>query len=125
MTGLQACNDFWRGTAIISNTANYNRSGLKQYLGQVWALGERGYTLFNTVVPPNATQYPWRTCGMTCAGCSPEGSEVSNANSNHPGGANFCFADGSVKFVKATISMPIYWGLGSKNVGEVISADSF
>ena len=89
LAGLAACNDFWRGSSIISNPSNYNRSGLKQYLGQVWALGERGYTLFNTVVPPNSTQYPWRTCGMTCAGCAPEGSEISNANSNHPGGANF------------------------------------
>jgi len=125
LAGLQACNAFWQGTSILGNPSNYNRSGLKQYLGQVWALGERGYTLFNTVVPPNSPQYPWRTCGMTCAGCSPEGSEISNANSNHPGGANFAFADGSVKFIKTTINMQIYWGLGSRDGGEVISADSY
>jgi len=126
LAGLQACNDFWNGTAIIGcPNGNCNRSGLKQYEGQVWALGERGYTLFNTVVPPNASQYPWRSCGMTCAGCAPEGSEVSNANSNHPGGANFTFADGSVKFIKSSIDIRIYWSLGSRNGGEVISADAY
>jgi len=45
--------------------------------------------------------------------------------SEHPGGANFCFADGSVKFLKASISMPTYCALGSRNGGEVVSADSY
>jgi prepilin-type N-terminal cleavage/methylation domain-containing protein/prepilin-type processing-associated H-X9-DG protein len=126
IAGLQNCNAWWQGTAIIACPGgNCNRSGLKQYEGQVWALGERGYTLFNTVVPPNSPSYPWRSCGQTCAGCAPEGSEVSNANSNHPGGANFTFADGSVKFIKSSIDIRIYWSLGSRNGGEVISADAF
>ena len=45
--------------------------------------------------------------------------------SRHPGGANFLFADGSVHFLKASISMVTYCALGSRNGGEVISADSF
>ena len=45
--------------------------------------------------------------------------------SKHPGGANFCFADGSVKFLKQSISMGIYCALGSRNGGEVISADAY
>ncbi|MGE3820301.1 MAG: DUF1559 domain-containing protein [Isosphaeraceae bacterium] len=45
--------------------------------------------------------------------------------SKHPGGANFTFADGSVKFVKNTVSLPIYCALGSRNGGEVISADAY
>src|SRR5262249_30194215 len=43
----------------------------------------------------------------------------------HPGGANFLFADGSVKFLKETINLPTYRALGSRNRGEVVSADSF
>jgi prepilin-type N-terminal cleavage/methylation domain-containing protein/prepilin-type processing-associated H-X9-DG protein len=126
MTGLQACNTFWNGTSITGCPGgNCNRSGLKQYTGQLWALGERGYTLFNTIVPPNSSQYPWRSCGMTCAGCAPEESEISNSNSNHSGGANFAFADGSVKFIKSSINMPIYWSLGSRNGGEIISSDAY
>jgi prepilin-type processing-associated H-X9-DG protein len=43
----------------------------------------------------------------------------------HPGGASFLFGDGSVKFLKQTISLPTYCALGSKNGGEVVSADSY
>jgi prepilin-type N-terminal cleavage/methylation domain-containing protein/prepilin-type processing-associated H-X9-DG protein len=45
--------------------------------------------------------------------------------SMHPGGANFAFADGSVRFLKASISIPTYAALGSRNGGEVLSADSY
>jgi prepilin-type N-terminal cleavage/methylation domain-containing protein/prepilin-type processing-associated H-X9-DG protein len=43
----------------------------------------------------------------------------------HPGGSNFAFADGSVRFIKATVSMPTYAALGSRAGGEVISADAY
>jgi prepilin-type N-terminal cleavage/methylation domain-containing protein/prepilin-type processing-associated H-X9-DG protein len=45
--------------------------------------------------------------------------------SHHPGGANFAFADGSVHFLKQSIAMTTYCALGSRNGGEVISADSY
>ena len=47
-----------------------------------------------------------------------------NFASLHPGGANFAFADGSVRFIKQNISMPTYCALGSRAGGEVISADA-
>lgn len=45
--------------------------------------------------------------------------------SRHPGGANFLFADGSVHFLKSSISRVTYAALGSRNGGEVVSADSY
>jgi prepilin-type N-terminal cleavage/methylation domain-containing protein/prepilin-type processing-associated H-X9-DG protein len=57
--------------------------------------------------------------------------------SQHPGGANFLFLDGSVKFLKQTINMwgpvlangtlsrGVYRSLGTISGGEVISADAF
>jgi prepilin-type N-terminal cleavage/methylation domain-containing protein/prepilin-type processing-associated H-X9-DG protein len=39
----------------------------------------------------------------------------------HPGGAMFCFGDGSVKFVSYTINNVIYQALGSRDKGEVVS----
>ncbi len=45
--------------------------------------------------------------------------------SNHPGGGNFLMADGSAKFIKETIALPIYQALATKNQGEVVSADAY
>jgi len=47
------------------------------------------------------------------------------ATSNHPGGVNVCMTDGSVKFVKDTISPQTWWALGTRNQGEIISSDAF
>jgi prepilin-type N-terminal cleavage/methylation domain-containing protein/prepilin-type processing-associated H-X9-DG protein len=47
------------------------------------------------------------------------------AKSKHPGGANFAFCDGSVKFLKNSISLPTYCALGSRAGGEVVSSDSY
>jgi prepilin-type N-terminal cleavage/methylation domain-containing protein/prepilin-type processing-associated H-X9-DG protein len=126
LQALQTCNAFW--ATLSSCNGSCDSAGMKQYTGQYWALGERGFTLFNTVVPPNSKQYPWRTCRMSsaaCPSCAPEASTFINASSNHPGGCNFTFADGSVKFIKDSISMQVYEALGTRNGGEVISADSY
>jgi prepilin-type N-terminal cleavage/methylation domain-containing protein/prepilin-type processing-associated H-X9-DG protein len=45
--------------------------------------------------------------------------------SMHPGGANFVFADGSVKFLKNSINLVTYCALGSRNGGEAISAEAY
>ena len=42
-----------------------------------------------------------------------------------PAAANFLFGDGSVHFIKSSISMRTYWALGTKANGEVISSDSY
>jgi prepilin-type processing-associated H-X9-DG protein len=48
-----------------------------------------------------------------------------SASSYHPGGVNALFADGSVHFLKNTVS-PVTWrALGSVAGGEVTSADSY
>jgi prepilin-type N-terminal cleavage/methylation domain-containing protein/prepilin-type processing-associated H-X9-DG protein len=43
----------------------------------------------------------------------------------HPGGANFLFGDGSVRFLKQTVSQPVYMGLGTRRGGEVLGADQY
>ena len=42
-----------------------------------------------------------------------------------PGLINAVFADGSVRAIKDTISMPVYMGLSTMAGGEVLSADSY
>ncbi len=82
-----------------------------------------------TTVPIN---YPTPQNCDTCAGGfgTPNwASRCSYANtgfkSHHPGGANFLFVDGSVHFLKQSIAMTTYCALGSRNGGEVISADAY
>jgi prepilin-type N-terminal cleavage/methylation domain-containing protein/prepilin-type processing-associated H-X9-DG protein len=47
------------------------------------------------------------------------------ASSNHPGGVNVGFLDGSVKFVKNSINQMTWWAICTKAGGEVVSADSY
>jgi prepilin-type processing-associated H-X9-DG protein len=46
------------------------------------------------------------------------------ANSRHAGGVNVGLADGSVRFVKDTVAIGAWRALGTRNGGEVISADA-
>jgi len=43
----------------------------------------------------------------------------------HPGGVNFLFADGSVKFLKDTVNLATYRALSTRAMGEVVSADAY
>ena len=47
------------------------------------------------------------------------------ASSNHPGGVNALFADGSVHFIKNSVNPVTWYGLGTIAGGEVISSDSY
>jgi prepilin-type N-terminal cleavage/methylation domain-containing protein/prepilin-type processing-associated H-X9-DG protein len=50
---------------------------------------------------------------------------VVGASSNHPGGVNVAFLDGSVHFIKTAIAQQTWWGMSTKAGGEIISADSY
>jgi prepilin-type processing-associated H-X9-DG protein len=52
-------------------------------------------------------------------------SSIIGATSLHPGGVNVAFLDGSVKFIKQSISQQAWWALATKSGGEVISSDSY
>ena len=45
--------------------------------------------------------------------------------SRHPGGSNVAFCDGSVKFLKSSVSPPTWQALGTRAGGEVISSDAY
>jgi prepilin-type N-terminal cleavage/methylation domain-containing protein/prepilin-type processing-associated H-X9-DG protein len=115
-----------------------------------WSSGNYGDTLFTTLYPINP-QKKMNTAAMSGGGGNALAIEVS-PSSNHPGGVNFCMADGSVKFIKDSINawpynqatgVPtnvymdanglyavrapsgVYQSLSTRAGGEVISADSY
>jgi prepilin-type N-terminal cleavage/methylation domain-containing protein/prepilin-type processing-associated H-X9-DG protein len=45
--------------------------------------------------------------------------------SRHPGGVNFLFADGSVRFLKESIAPQIYRSLATRDGSEIVSADQY
>jgi prepilin-type N-terminal cleavage/methylation domain-containing protein/prepilin-type processing-associated H-X9-DG protein len=45
--------------------------------------------------------------------------------SNHPGGANFAMADGSVKYLKSTVNFNVYQALSTRAQGEILSSDAY
>ena len=101
-----------------------NGSGIGNGPGSRWSTGAMGYTLFNTIVPPNGGgTHLWSACRTGCCVQSQHAHFV-NATSKHPGGVNVLFGDGSVKFLKNSVDMATYWALGTRDGGEVISADS-
>jgi prepilin-type N-terminal cleavage/methylation domain-containing protein/prepilin-type processing-associated H-X9-DG protein len=99
--------------------ADINRS----WIGEQWCTGLLGRTLGNTLVAPNS---PYPNCQATFGGEADFDSFGNfSMSSFHPGGANVLLSDGSVRFLKASTSWPVVWSLGSRNQGEVISADSY
>ncbi len=45
--------------------------------------------------------------------------------SQHPGGANVVFADGSARFLKASVSQSVLMALSTRDQGEAVAADSY
>ncbi len=45
--------------------------------------------------------------------------------SNHPGGVNMCFTDGSVRFVKDSVNAQTFWAIGTRNGGETVGSDQY
>jgi prepilin-type N-terminal cleavage/methylation domain-containing protein/prepilin-type processing-associated H-X9-DG protein len=116
MNGLQAC------AAEFNNRSSTN---ITSHRGYRWASASEG-SVFNVAQTPNDKQFPFNVCRPQCsANCSDNGSISLPVTSMHPGGVNALFTDGSVKFVKDSISRPTWWALGTRANGEVISADAF
>jgi prepilin-type processing-associated H-X9-DG protein len=49
--------------------------------------------------------------------------ELVGASSQHPGGVNVLFGDGSVKFIKSTVNYIPWYSVATPNGGETVSAD--
>jgi len=124
MQFVQSCRSL-PGTTLsgVSGDGYSNRSGYVWLASYPWHVVVNDYNHF---LPPNSiscqnpsTEYfgSWLTfVGPT--GAAPP-------TSNHPGGVNAGFADGSVRFVKDTTNIQAWWAIGTRNGSEVVSSDSY
>jgi prepilin-type N-terminal cleavage/methylation domain-containing protein/prepilin-type processing-associated H-X9-DG protein len=110
-------------TYLTCKTTNpMTTSRLTHAQGASWVMGEMCCTQYNHVSTPNTA---------TCAGLGFANNSMANMpmvvppSSRHPSGVNTLFGDGSVKFIKDSISLLTWRALGSRNGGEVISADAY
>ena len=79
-------------------------------VGEAWGYGLLGYSMGSTLLPPNS---PYPNCSAGAANTF-DAAGMFNMTSLHPGGANILMSDGSVRFLKNSVSMPIVWALGSR-----------
>jgi prepilin-type N-terminal cleavage/methylation domain-containing protein/prepilin-type processing-associated H-X9-DG protein len=88
--------------------------------GYYWAAGDYTGAKMNFVLTPNSKVpdcSPWGGVGS--------GIGFYSARSRHPGGVNVGFCDGSVRFIKDSISLQTWYALATRSGGEVISGDSY
>ena len=108
-------------TCQASTTQNWNTKGYS------WSDGGCGIGgCYSHIQPPNkkACVYANENQGYSATVIWSVGTMV-GASSYHPGGVNVGMLDGSVKFVKDSVSLATWGALATKAGGEVISADSY
>jgi prepilin-type processing-associated H-X9-DG protein len=100
-------------------TASTNKS----FQGDTWAFGVFGHALGNFVLGPNPA-FP-NCLDQTSSASDFDRPGVFSASSRHSGGTNVGMCDGSVRFLKESVSLQTVWSLASRDQGEVISSDAF
>jgi prepilin-type N-terminal cleavage/methylation domain-containing protein/prepilin-type processing-associated H-X9-DG protein len=88
-------------------------------VGAAWWWGRSSQTRYNHVMTPNT---------YNCAFGGDNGDsddDAITAGSRHPGGVNAAICDGSVRFIKSSISPPVWWALSTVAGGEVLDASSY
>lgn len=107
----------------LSNTIYFGevRPNCSEHARNGWMSSNNGSGYCTTIVPINFN---------TCRDSAPDACNRScnwNAEtgfkSAHPGGAQFAFGDGSVRFIPATIDHRVYQLLGAKADGQPIPSD--
>jgi prepilin-type processing-associated H-X9-DG protein len=102
-----------------------------------WANGGVYYSGFTTAMPPNSNVSAISRGGSNAGQNVPMDWDWNDENdggptfmalaasSHHPGGVNAAFADGSVHFIKDSVSAVVWRGLGTIAGGEVLSSDQY
>ena len=102
---IASITDGTSNTMLMAETAYGKLGSGDQREWHWWTSGDYGDTMFTTMYPMNPFN---KVPGLDAAQGINTDVDVSAASSFHPGGANFAFCDGSVKFLKETIGTWTY-----------------
>jgi prepilin-type N-terminal cleavage/methylation domain-containing protein/prepilin-type processing-associated H-X9-DG protein len=137
--GFQTITDGSSNTVLC---AEILQGELYDVRGLLWSSIPGGGSFFSRMPPNNPTDY-YQTgrfgdqlnqpifcvnepgMDLPCTGGAGAQGAYAGARSRHPGGINLLLGDGSVRFVKNSINMPVWLGLNTICGGEVISADAW
>ncbi len=104
---------------IIGNQARTSPSGVRGNNGSMWAWYAAAQSTFNTAAPPN-WEFP-SAGGNCCPGGAHDWSwGIIPPRSNHTGGVNALFGDGSIRFLSETVALTTFQLLGNASDRQVI-----
>ena len=97
---------------------------------RLWNDDSAGYQIMtrfgpNSRLPDLSSCYHDPGRGLPCINDTASNSFYMGARSRHPGGVNGLLCDGSVRFFKDSVSIPVWKALSTSTGGEVISSDSY
>ncbi|HEX6962500.1 MAG TPA: DUF1559 domain-containing protein [Lacipirellula sp.] len=116
--------DVWRGRTMRPANASRTDANCARARGGAWATNDNSYAIGQRI--------DW--CDRDAAGLDaiPGTMKINNSNewghlyySFHDGGANFAFADGSVRFISDRVPLWVLASLTSRSGGEALSAVEF
>ena len=110
------CNQI-SGTAVPTNPT--------QWTGACWNGSHAGTLHFNAYNHYNTPNKLSCVAANSWGGAPGGYNDIITATSNHPGGVNVCFCDGSVRFVKDSVNVQTWWSIGTRNQAEVVSSDQY
>jgi prepilin-type processing-associated H-X9-DG protein len=112
-------NDFGADPDLVSETASTTSVGGKQNRCEMWLSSRWDHSIFNAYLTPNQNN----ACNAANINNRPTGGRRGffKAASQHRGGVNAAYGDGSVHFVSDNVNLNVWRGLSTVSGGESTS----
>jgi prepilin-type N-terminal cleavage/methylation domain-containing protein/prepilin-type processing-associated H-X9-DG protein len=93
--------------------------------GESWFLSGLHFTDYNHVNGPNPKTHDCAFDPFTDLHGTIIHNAVMSASSYHPGGVNLMMMDGSVRFTRDGVTLPVWRAIGTRNFGDIVDANAY